>query len=613
MTGERNTAAVSESEVWTCLERVLASRHFAARRRGELLRYLVERTLAGEGEQLGEYGIALDVFGKPESFDPRSESTIRAEMSRLRKGLADYYAADGAADPWRFEFPLRGYAAVFARLAPLPPVVGARGPRRFYLAFTAAALLAVLGVAGMIAWRLRGAAVPVRSVVVLPFANLTGDATNDYLTDGLTESLTDSLARVDSLRVVARTSAFQFRNKARDIREIGRAVDADAVVEGSVRRVADHFAVTVQVNRSADGFHILSRVFEAGSEAGREAGSKDLSSVERQIGAPVLAVLRPGFRQREGRAPDSEAWTLLLKARALRGPVTVDAFNRAVGFLNEAIRRDPQYAEAYGELASFYAVAAVNLHLDETAAANMAKSAARKALELDQSTATAWAAEGMVDAMVFLNWREGEAELRKAIAFSPQDALIHNRLANILTLTGKFDEALKEAKVAERLDPLISNPGAAVGLIYFMQRRYDEARRQWAKVLTLHPDAPILHAFIGSAYDALGQYDKAMAEYALCEGPLAPQALPRVILALIHSGRTAEARARLGKYERSAESDPFSLAVVYAALGEKDKAFAALEEAWQHRNCWMLKVYPPLDPLRSDPRYRGFLKRANFE
>jgi TolB-like protein/Tfp pilus assembly protein PilF len=599
MPGDAPTAAAPAPELRACLERVLASPYFASRRRGELLRYLVGLTLSGRAESISEYGVALDVFGKPDSFDPKSESTIRAEMSRLRKGLADYYAADGATDTWRFEFPQRGYVPTWTRIS---PPARTRSHRTRLVILSAAVVLAV---AGLIAWRIHSGASPIRSVAVLPFANLTGDPAIDSLADGISESLTDSLARVDSLRVVARTSAFQFRNEARDIREIGRALNAEAVVEGSVRRMGDRLAVTVQLNRSADGFHILSRVFEA--------RSADFSTVERQIAVPVLAVLRPDFHPRDARAPDPEAWALVLKAKALRGPTSMEPFQRAVSLLNEAIRRDPQYAEAYGELANFYAVAAVNLHLDEASAANMAKSAAQKALALDPSTPGAWAAQGLVDAMVFLNWKQGEEELRKALAIAPQDALIHQRLSNVLMLDGRFEEALKEAVAAEQLEPLMPNPSVTVGLILYMERRYESALAKWSQVSLLYPDASMVHIYVGSALDALGQYDRAKAEYDLLTGPLRPATEPRYILLLIHTGRIAEARSRLDRYAASSDSDPFSLACIYAALGEKDRAFAALEKAWQSHNCWMLKVYPLLDPLRSDARFANFLHRAHFE
>jgi len=604
MPREDTAASAPAEEVRACLQRVLASACFASRRRGELLRYLVERTLAGEADSIGEYAIALDVFRKPDSFDPRSESTIRAEMSRLRKGLADYYAAEGATDPWRFEFSARGYVPSWSQIevAPAPvPAASARTRARLWIGIAAALLLAS---AAAIVWRLNTASAPIRSLVVLPFANLTGDPANDSVADGITEGLTDSLARVASLRVVARTSAFQFRGKARDIREIGRQVNADAVVEGSVRRTGDHLAVTVQVNRTADGFHVLSRVFE-----GRPA---DLVRIEHDLAAPVLAVLRPGVPAREARVPDPEAWALVLKARALRGAVTLDSFRQSVTFLNEAIRRDPEYAGAWEELATEYAGASVNLHLDEASAANMAKSAAHRALELDPASAGAWSAQGFVDAMVFHQWQLGEEELRRALALAPQDALVHQRLSNLLLLNGEFPEALKEGRIAEQLDPLVANAGVSVGMVYFMERRYDLALAQWTRVSALHPDVTLIHNFIGSALEGEGKYEQAMKEYQIVWARHPEITEARIVHLLVSEGRVAEARQRLAKYAPSSDADPFSLAVIYGALGDRDRAFVYLEDAWQHHNCWMLKVYPFLDPLRADPRYATFLKRAGF-
>jgi serine/threonine-protein kinase len=603
MNAEDTAASARPAEVRECLDRVLASPYFASRRRGELLRYLVDRTLAGEADSIGEYAIALDVFRKPDSFDPRSESTIRAEMSRLRKGLADYYAAEGAADPWRFEFPARGYVPSWSQIEVAPTPAPVRSPARFRIRIAAALLLA--SSAAAIAWRLNTASAPIRSLVVLPFANLTGDPANDSVADGITEGLTDSLARVASLRVVARTSAFQFRGKARDIREIGRQVNADAVVEGSIRRTGDHLAVTVQVNRSADGFHVLSRVFE-----GRPA---DLVRIEHDLAAPVLAVLRPGIAAPGGRVPDPEAWALVLKARALRGAVTLDSFRQAVTLLNEAIRRDPEYAGAWEELATEYAAASVNLHVDEATAANMAKSAAHRALELDPASAAAWSSQGFVDAMVFLNWKSGEDELRRALALAPQDALIHQRLSNLLLLNGEFPEALKEGRIAEQLDPLVANAGMSVGMVYFMERRYDLALAQWMRISALHPDVVLIHNYIGSALEAQGKYEQAMKEYQVVWTRHPEITEARIVHLLVSEGRVAEARQRLAKYAPSSDADPFSLAVIYGALGDHERAFAYLEDAWRHHNCWMLKVYPFLDPLRSDPRYATFLKRAGFE
>ena len=335
-------------------------------------------------------------------------------------------------------------------------------------------------------------------------------------------------------------------------------MNADAVVDGDLRRLGDHLAVTVQVNRSADGFHILSRVFEG------KAG--ELSRIDAELAAPVLAVLRPGLRAAGNRPPDPEAWALVLKARALRGSATLETFNRSVELLNEALRRDPQYSVTWGSIANLYAAASVNLHLDETTAANMAKSAAREALEFDPASASGWAAQGFVDAMVFLDWKKGEEELRRALALEPQDAVVHNRLSNILLLTGRFTEALKEGRIAEELDPLTPNSGVAVGLAYFMERRYDLALAQWSKLAALHPDLVMLHSFTGSALEGEGEYAKAMAEYELV-APRFPQAVEpgSCCCCALGAGCGGETAAcEVCAIERRGS---VSLAVIYGALG----------------------------------------------
>ena len=594
------TGDSARREVRTALEAVLASPLFAGKRRGELLRYLAERTLAGKGDSITEYGIALDVFRRPESFDPRTESTIRAEMSRLRKALVEYYKTVGSGEQWRFEFPARGYVPEVVRKEIAVPAPKSRS-RSIWI--TAAVTILLAG--GVAFGTYRSFRAPLRSVVVLPFGNLTGDPNNDHLSDGITEGLTDSLAHIASLRVVARTSAFQFRGKALDIREIGSKVNADAVVEGSLQKAGDRYQVTVQVNRSKDGYHMLSRVFEG--------AQRDLARIQNEIAGPVSAALRPGEPVTAGRAPDSEAWDLVLKARTLRRLTPLDTFDQSVALLHQAIGRDPNYADAWAELANTYAGAATTLPVDPAGAAREAKSAAARALELDPGSAEAYAASGLVDAMVFLEWKLGEDDLHNALRLAPQNAMAHQRLANVELLEGHFDVAMREAKLSESLDPLAGNAGVAVGMVYFMQRRYPEALAEFTRVAALHPDIPVMRLLVGGVYDAMGGYARALAEYDSVAASYPKESEIRTVLALVHARRIAEARRRLEKLESAGQKDAFSFAVIYGELGEKDRAFAYLEQAWQEHNCWMLKVYPFLDPLRADSRYAAFLKRAHLD
>jgi TolB-like protein/Flp pilus assembly protein TadD len=603
--GTSNVAQPAPAEARELLARVLAAPPFASKRRGDLLRYLVERTLAGDAAKLTEYGIALDVFQKPDSFDPRSESTIRAEMSRLRKALAEYYRGVGAWDEWRIEFADRGYVPAFVR-AGVAPTSAARPPfrlRRVHWAWLLAAL--VLAGTAVLLFRFAPAQPVVRSVIVLPFANLTGDPGKEYLADGLTEGLTDALAHVASLHVVARTSAFQFKGKAVDVREIGRLVNADTVVEGSLRQIGDGYRVTVQVNRTADGFHILSKEFDW--------GLRDLGRIEGELAAPVLAVLRPGMKPPAMRAPDPEAVDLVLRAKALHGYGSQEHFNTAVTLLNRAIQRDPSYAAAWASLATAYAGASTSLSNDPRAAAQQAAAAAARAIALDPGSAEAYAAEGYVDAMVLLNWKRGEQELRSAAALMPQSAVIHQQLGLVLLVQGQFGPALAEASAAEQLDPLVPNAGIPRGLIYFMERHYDEALAQWRKTYALHPDAPRVRQFIGMALEANGDAAAALAEYTANAQRFPADSEFRIIHLLAASGQTDAARRRLAAAVKAYPADPFSVAAIDAALGDRDQAFAMLDQAWNRGDRWALKIHPFLDPLRSDPRYAALLHRSGLE
>src|SRR5581483_2456358 len=211
--------------------------------------------------------------------------------------------------------------------------------------------------------------------------------------------------------------------------------------------------------------------------------------------------------------PDTGALDLVLRARALRGYGAQGTFAQAVTLLNQAIQRDPRYAAAWVELANAYAGAATSVSQDPAASAAQAKAAAARALELEPSSADAYAAIGYVDAMVLLEWKRGEDELRSALALGPQNWVARQRLASLLMTEGRFDEAMEQAKIAENLDPLAPNAGVAVGMIYFLERRYGEALAQWRRVASLHPDVLALHELIGMALEARGDYAAALAEY----------------------------------------------------------------------------------------------------
>jgi TolB-like protein/Flp pilus assembly protein TadD len=603
--GELDPAQVGSFR--TYLEHLLAQPGFASRRRGQLLRYLVEQKLAGHADQVTEYGIALDVFERPTSFDPRTEATVRAEMSRLRKSLSEHYEGAGAADPWRILLPARGYVPIMAaqERAPsqtAPAVAVPAPPRRIFLAVALAVVIAA-AILSAAYWRSNPGAI--LSVAVLPFANLTGDPHNDYLSDGVTEQLTDALAQIPTLRVVARTSSFQFKGKNADIRDIGRRLDADAVVEGSVRYVDGKIRLTAQVNRTGNGYHILSRSIEGGMQ--------DLGRLENEMVPPLVASLRPGTVLASRRTPDPQAFDLYLKARAFGGKGTREAFDQAVTLLNQAVEHDPQFADAYASLASAYASGAVNLAPEPLEYARAAKANAAIALRLDPANARAEAAQGLVDSMILLDWSAGERELRRAVELMPQNGPDRNSLGTVLLVRGRFNEAIREQQTAERMDPLMPAVGSAFA--YYVARRYDESLEAFVRVRDLHPDLIAIHPLIGAVWQEKHEYEKAMAEYELALPKIPGAVNSRIAMLLAVEGRREGARKKLEELEHPKAGvavNAFDLAAIYAALGDRDTAFQWLDRAYERRIVWFLKVHPALDPLRGDPRYGKLLKKTGL-
>jgi adenylate cyclase len=250
---------IDSAEIRACADALLASPAFVSSgRRARHLRYLIERTLAGEGPQITEYGIGLDVFERPATFDPRIESIVRTEVSRLRQKLKEFYAAGGPTDRIVIEIPSRSYVPVFTLSKPGTPLTEMSAPKRNRRLAWMAAVGIVAGItAGLLAWKSHPAAGhSIRSLVVLPFQSLSADRRDDYLADGVTEELTNNVAQWKDIRIVARTSASQFKNKGADIREIGRKLNVDAVLEGSVAKQGDRVRITAQLNHTSDGYHL---------------------------------------------------------------------------------------------------------------------------------------------------------------------------------------------------------------------------------------------------------------------------------------------------------------------------------------------------------------------
>ena len=326
------------------LDELLARPAFtASQRKTQLLRYLVERTLAGEGGQINEYGLGLDVFEKPASFDPRTDSAIRSEVSRLRQKLKEHYSNGGKSDRIVIDFPQRSYVPTFRFASPVAAVQGKKDRGTWRWAVAAGMAVIVGAFAG---WRATHAVQqPIRSFVVLPFGNLSPSPQDQYLADGLTEELTNQLAQSPDLRVVARTSAFQFKGKALDVREIGRRLNVDAVLEGSFERQGERIRITAQLNLASNGYHLWSRAFEARSQdmmTVQDEMARSIASAVRGVGREVAP---PQSLHASTNSP--AAHDLYLQANYELSRHTPDSYRKGRALLDSALEQDPSYVNAY--------------------------------------------------------------------------------------------------------------------------------------------------------------------------------------------------------------------------------------------------------------------------
>jgi TolB-like protein len=295
------------------------------------------------------------VYRKPETFDPRMDSSVRSEVSRLRRTIERYYEGPGASDPWRIAFPSRGYIPVITEAVELrktalqPPLESEPEPtasvRRVHPVFVTAVASATVGVIVLCAMLLSR---PVHetplSIAVLPFTNLSADPANQYFSDGLTDEITDLLSHLRTLRVVARSSAFQFRGKTGDIREVGRQLNVTSVVEGSVERYADRVKVMVRLERVSDGSDVWSSTYER--------KTADLFSIQSDLAAGIAGCLKvavlSGYTPQH--VPNVEAHDHYMRGRYRMEEITPQSLKLAEAELQRAIELDPDYAAAYLDL-----------------------------------------------------------------------------------------------------------------------------------------------------------------------------------------------------------------------------------------------------------------------
>ncbi|MCC7153936.1 MAG: winged helix-turn-helix domain-containing protein [Bryobacterales bacterium] len=464
----------------------------------------------------------------------------------------------------------------------------------------------------------RNAPRKVRSVAVLPFVNMSPDADIDHFSDGLTEELIQMLGAVESLRVPGRTSAFQFKGKVMDIREIGKRLGVEAILEGSIRKDGNKFRITAQLNRVADGYHLWSATYD------REISS--VLAVQSEIGRAILASAGldlDGTPNREvfrTGTVNPEAYAHYQRGRLAWNRRTEGAIRRAISSFEKAIELDPNYAPAYAGLADCYNQLGTVLigARPPSESRPLAIAAARRALAIDPELAEAHAA--LAYARLFdWDWQAAEEGLRRSLQLNASYPQAHQWYAFYLAFRGRGDEAVAEIRKAEELDPLSLIVKTQVGWILHFDRRYDEAIEQFRTVLTIDPNYLWGLWQLGMAYAQKSRFQESIdaLERAVELSNRSPSVLGTLCSTYAEAGRKADSLRLLREMFEIARTQyvpAASFVGPYMALGDHDRAFAWLEKAYLERSNMLacIGAWPKVDPLRSDKRFHDLLRRTGL-
>lgn len=499
-----------------------------------------------------------------------------------------------------------------------PPIVPTTAPpsrhrsRTAYL-FVAGALLVAVSAYGLIAWLIPNwfAPKPPRSLAVLPFGVLNKDSKDDYLGLGLADAL---ITRLGNTQLVVRPLATVSRFAARDPLQSGRDLGVDAVVEGSVQTADNRVRVSARLLRVRDGTPLWGQTFDVASDNAFTIEDSIAERVASSLAGHLTGQQQSALKKRP--TANASAYGNYLRGRYYSQKYTEDGFRKAVDYLQSAIDSDPGYALAYSGLADTYYDAS-NLVFPPHEALPRARAAAQRAVELDPSLAAAHVSLGLIASKYDWNWDVAEREFQAALAVDPNLATAHLWFGVNRAQLGDFNRAIAEVRRAQELDPLSGEVNAYLGAVLYWAKRYDDSINQLRQAIGFDPTFVPNYVILCWALDAKGDTKAALDA---CKQATERQMNPWTTLALARAQAlagdhitAAATMASLAKQTELFVSD-YDRAAVYAALGQTDHAFAALEEGYQSRAEWMayLKVDPQMDTLRPDPRYTALLKRLGL-
>jgi len=498
------------------------------------------------------------------------------------------------------------------------PTRGSRRRAWIYVVIVAAAISVSLFFLGRYtsSKQSEGPASPEKSIAVLPFDNLSRDQENAYFAEGIQDEILSRLAKIADLKVISRTSTQKYKSTPDNLREIAKQLGVSNILEGSVQKVADQVRVSVQLINATSDAHLWAEIYDR--------KLTDIFAVESDIAKTIAETLRAKLTGSEEQmmsmkpTENTQAYELYLKGRFFWNKRTGADLRKAIEYFNQAIAKDPNYALAYAGLADSYLLLSAFGAASPSDSLPQAKAAAKRALEIDDTSAEAHTSLGQILLFYDFDFAGSTREFKRAITLNPNYATAHHWYGSgPPTCLGEFDRGIAELKRAQQLDPLSLIINADLGGAFVAARRYDEAITQLRKTIEMDPRFYFAHWNLGEALELKGQLPEAIAEYKkAAELDEDPFVLALVGQADAKLGQRDEAIKILSQLERLATKRyvaNYSFAIMHMALGEKAKAIDWLERAYRDRSgpeIVGIKVDPMLDPLHGDPRFEALVQKV---
>ena len=458
----------------------------------------------------------------------------------------------------------------------------------------------------------------INSIAVLPFENRSGSADTDYLSDGLADSLIYRLSQLPNLKVSPTSSVMRYKGSATDVAQIAKELEVDAVMSGRLTQRGDDLSISVQLIDSRSKKLIWAEQYDR--------KMSDLLATQREIAAKITEKLQLKLAGDESRGitkkytDSNEAYQLYLRGRYSFAKRTKDEMLRSIEYFRQSVKLDPKFALAYARIAEVYGSMPAYPYLSPKEAFPEAKAAAVKALEIDPTLSEAHTFLAYAQVIYDWNWADGERSFKRALELDPNNFSAHFRYGQIYLLPGgRFEEGISEIEQGLKAEPLDVNMGISLAWAELVRGQDEKALEQVRRFYDLEPNHPLSQWVLAQVLTQMGKYDEAISicEKWLQDDPNNQLALRDAGFAYAKTGRRDKAEEMIARYRVIAKTEwvpTGRIAAIYGALGEKDKAFAELEKAFEARDWDMhrLNVEVYMRPLRDDPRFAGFVKRLNL-